>query len=238
MCHSEQPVGLVLLGGFQCAYLGNPVPLALGAQRLLALLALHPAGVHRVVAAERLWPAAEPDRAAANLRAALWRGKRIGEKLVIDPCAPRLRLAPTVGVDMHILLERLRDPSQPAWDDNERKDAVTGLTSTLLPDWSDDWLTFERERWNQTRVHHLERIAQQLLAQEHYFAALETALAAVALEPIRETAHRIIIETHLAEGNKATALQHYQRYRGLLQRELNVAPSPLLDELIRPLTWS
>jgi hypothetical protein len=130
---SEQPVGLALLGGFECVYLGNPIPMALGAQRLLALLALQPAGVHRVVAAERLWPASEPGRAAANLRSALWRGKRIGDALVIDPCAPRLRLTPTVGVDMHVLLERIRDPGRPAWEEDERKDAVAGLTRTLLP---------------------------------------------------------------------------------------------------------
>jgi DNA-binding SARP family transcriptional activator len=117
LCHrapvrnSEQPVSLALLGGFECVHRNNPVPLALGAKRLLALLALQPAGVHRVVAAGRLWPASEPGRAAANLRSALWRGKRIGEAPVIDPGAQRLRLAPTVGVDMHILLERIRGPT-------------------------------------------------------------------------------------------------------------------------------
>jgi DNA-binding SARP family transcriptional activator len=236
--HSEQTVGLTLLGGFECVHRGNPVPLALGAKRLLALLALQPAGVHRVVAAERLWPASEPDRAVANLRSALWHGKRIGEAPVIDPGGPRLRLAPTVGVDIHLLLERIRGPGRTGWEDDEHKDAVAGLTRTLLPGWSDDWLTFERERWDQVRVHHLECIARQLLAQEHYFAALETAMAAIAVEPIRETAHRIVIEIHLAEGNKATALKHYQRYRGMLQRELNVAPSQQMDQLVRALTWS
>jgi DNA-binding SARP family transcriptional activator len=135
-------------------------------------------------------------------------------------------------------LERIRGPGRTGWEDDEHKDAVAGLTRTLLPGWSDDWLTFERERWDQVRVHNLERIARELLAQERYFAALETAMAAIAVEPIRETAHRIVIEIHLAEGNKATALQHYQRYRGMLQRDLNVAPSQQMDQLVRPLTWS
>jgi hypothetical protein len=39
-------------------------------------------------------------------------------------------------------------------------------------------------------VHDLECIARQLLAQGHYVAALETAMEAIAVEPIRETARK------------------------------------------------
>jgi DNA-binding SARP family transcriptional activator len=40
---------------------------------------------------------------------------------------------------------------------------------------------------------------------------------------------------HIAEGNMASALRHYQRYRALLHRELGVAPSPRMTRLVRPL---
>jgi hypothetical protein len=134
-------------------------------------------------------------------------GTRPADRLHLDRGQPRTpAAAPTVGVDIHLLLERIRGPGRTAWEDGEHTDAVAGLTRTLLPGWSDDWLTVERERWDQVRVHNLECIARQLLAQEHYFAALETAMEAIAVEPIRETAHRIVIEIHLAEATRPPPL--------------------------------
>lgn len=232
----DPEVRLCLLGGFECVAGSRTVNLSLGAQRLLALLALNGTGIHRVVASRHLWPESPPTRAAANLRSALWRGRRIGSTAVIDSSQPRLRLTPHVETDVRVLIERLGERA--SWDDAERRAVVIRLSRSLLPDWSDDWLTFERERWDQVRLHGLEEIAQQLQEQGDYLAALETAMEAVALEPIRETAHRIVIEVHLAEGNRATALRHYQRYCDLLRRELGVAPFDRMDQLVRPHTWS
>jgi DNA-binding SARP family transcriptional activator len=58
----------------------------------------------------------------------------------------------------------------------------------------------------------------------------------VEIEPYRESAQRVLIEIHIAEGNYATALRQYQRYRGMLQRELGIGPTPQLDRLVQPLT--
>jgi len=112
---------------------------------------------------------------------------------------------------------------------------VDGLSRELLPHWSDDWLILERERWDQLRLHTLESLAQQLRTAGRYLPALQTALAAIAIEPIRETAHRIVIEVHIAEGNVASALKHYQHYRAILQRELGVGPSQRMVQLVRAL---
>jgi len=212
--------------------------LPLGAQRLLALLALQNGGIHRAAAGERLWPDSTRNRAAANLRSALWRGKRVGDVTLIDRTGPRLRLMSAVTVDLHELMARARHITEPAY----RSPAIGGweamvdaLSRELLPDWSEDWLLLERERWDQVRLHTLEGLVKQLWAEEHYMAALQAALATIAIEPIRETAHRLVIEVHIAEGNAASALKHYQHYRRLLQRELGVAPSQRMDQLVRPL---
>lgn len=236
--YSGRYVQLILLGGFDCLLDQTSVPMALGAQRLIALLALQPQGMHRSVAGGRLWPASSQDRAAANLRSALWRVKRVDQPPIIEHRGPRLSLAPSVVVDVQALWHRIRDSCRKDWESDEHKTLVAGLTRELLPEWDDAWLIYERERWNQLRIHALERIAGELLIQGNHFGALETAMEAVALEPIRETAHRIVVEVHLAEGNKASALRHYQHYRGLLQRELGVTPSPSMDQLVKPLTWA
>jgi DNA-binding SARP family transcriptional activator len=75
-------------------------------------------------------------------------------------------------------------------------------------------------------------MALQYLADEDYLTALDAALAAVAVDSIRESAHRIVVKVHIAEGNSASAIRHYQWYRGLVRRELGVAPSRQMDELI------
>lgn len=228
-------VRLGVLGGFELVHAGCRIALPLGAQRLLALLALQDGGVHRTAAAERLWPDSLPARAAANLRSALWRGRATGSATVIECAGPRLQLSPVVQVDLNEvgrhaqeILEPLSPPGDGAFDT-----LIEGLSRELLPGWSEDWLLMERERWDQIRLHTLEHLAQRLRSEKRYLAALQAALAAIAIEPIRETAHRIVIEVHADEGNVASAVKHYQRYRALLQLELGVSPSSQMAQLVR-----
>lgn len=224
---------LGLLGGFDCTVGDQRYSLPLGTQRLLALLALQEGGTHRSTAAELLWPDSSVARAAGNLRSALWRGRQLGDVPLVENVGPRLRLTRDVHVDVrrtHTGVARaLRGESTP--DDPHFGALVVALSLELLPSWCDEWLLLERERWDQVRVHALEGIAELLLAEARYLEAMQTALAAVAVEPIRETAHRIVIEVHLAEGNAASALRHYHKYRTQLHRELGVAPSARLARL-------
>lgn len=227
---------LALLGGFHLSHLGGPVALSLGARRLLALLALHD-DVHRATAAEQLWPDSSTARAAANLRSALWRGRRVGCVPVIDCVGPRLRLAPAACVDVREIREQVQrtiERERPP-DSHDVDSLLDGLGRDLLPGWSEDWLVLERERWNQIRLHALETMAHRLMAAGHYLPAMQTALAAIAIEPLRETPHRTVMEIHVAEGNRASAIMKYRSYRVLLQRELGVAPSSKMIALARDL---
>jgi DNA-binding SARP family transcriptional activator len=239
MQEKSNKVHLALLGGFECIYGGHSVLLPLGSQRLLALLALRRSGVHRAVAGERLWHDSTPERAAANLRSALWRGRRLGNTTMIESVGPRLSLAPAVDVDLHQILDQhsaLAHHGSSYQRVINHLELVDVLTRRLLPEWSDDWLVLERGRWEEFRLHALENLAGQLLAEGRYLDALHTALAATSIEPIRETAHRIVIEVYLAEGNAASALKYYQHYRELVRDELGVEPSARLNQLVQGLT--
>ncbi len=229
---------LTLLGGFQFS-LQNNLCIPLGARRLLALLALEDGEVDRTTATERLWPDSRHGRAAANFRSALWQGKRAGCATLIDCVGPRLRLSSSVQVDLHELLRNARQivEAGPSTSGDPRYlEIIDGLSHELLPTWSDDWLLPKRVRWDQVRLHYLETLAQQFLTVENYLTALEAALAAIAIEPFRESAHRLVLKVHIAEGNSACAMKHYHRYRGLLVREVGVKPSRQMVELIHPLT--
>jgi DNA-binding SARP family transcriptional activator len=190
-----------------------------------------------VTAAELLWPDSPRARALANLRSALWRSRAVHGLTVIDCAGPRLRLSPQVEVDHRFALECARNIAGIGDDPpgEHGADLIARLSRGLLPDWFDDWLLMDQERWDQIRLHTLETVAGRLMAAGRYLLALEAALSAVAIEPVRESAHRTVVQVYLAEGNSACALKHYQRYSRLVLREMGVGPSSHMTKLIAPL---
>jgi DNA-binding SARP family transcriptional activator len=103
----------------------------------------------------------------------------------------------------------------------------------LLPGWYDDWVIFERERIRQRFLHALEALSRHLIAVGRFADAVEAAISVVSGDPLRESANRVLIEAHLAEGNVVEARRAYKRYRDTVRRELGVEPSEQLARLMR-----
>jgi DNA-binding SARP family transcriptional activator len=230
-------VRLRLLGGFETSCAGTVVPLPLGAQRLLAFLVAHEVPLMRTYVAEALWPDSRQRRASANLRSVVWRIRQTDHNLIVSD-GSRLSLATDIGVDLHewaASARRLLDRSA-AWTVGEfTPELATALSTELLCDWYDEWVLLEQDRWNQLRFHALEALAERLLEAGELSRAVDAALAAVRAEPLRESAHRILIRVYAAEGNWSDAMTQYQRYRHLVRRELNTPPTAQMEELIRVL---
>lgn len=228
-------ITLSLLDVFELRCGEESIALPMTAQRLLAFLAVHDRPLRRLYVAGTLWLETPEDRAAANLRTSLWRLHQAGHELV-QATNHSLRLAPGVRVDVQetaALAHRLLAGSDECDDvDLDR----AGLRGELLPDWYDDWLLIERERVRQLTLHALEALGERLLVAGRLGQALETALAAFACEPLRESAHRLLIKVHLAEGNAGEAVRQFQQCRRLLGEQLGLTPSPQLEELVRDLT--
>ncbi|MER5811417.1 BTAD domain-containing putative transcriptional regulator [Streptomyces sp. NPDC002033] len=232
----SQGAHLEILRPFQVTCGGRRVAVSHAAQRLLAFLALHREGMDRRSIAEQLWPDCTTCRAAANLRSALCQGRRLGPGPVIESVDRSLALAPSCSVDFH---EAWGAACRLVSGDGQLPDGdrlVADLSQDLLPGWDDEWLLLPRERWDQLRLYALEALAKHFQTEGRHLSALQTSLAAVSIDPFRETPHRIAVEVHLAEGNVASAVKRYQDYRRLLQMELKVAPSPQLTRLVRDLT--
>jgi DNA-binding SARP family transcriptional activator len=232
--NGSSPPQLLLMGGFELRCREEAVLLPLGAQRVLAFLALRDAPLMRTYIGETLWFESHLRRAGANLRSAVWRVRRLSDEL-LDASGNRLKLAPGVRVDVNegrALARRLLDRSVRCAPGDLGPAAVAALSADLLPEWSDDWLLLERDRWNQVRVHALEAQTERLLGLGNYSQAVEAALAAVGVEPLRESAHRLLIRVHAAEGNWSEALSQYHRYRRLAHRELRIAPTDLMEKLM------
>lgn len=220
---------LEMLGGFALRCGADEVPLPLGAERLLAYVALHDAPVARGDVAATLWLDVDEAPSSANLRSTLWRLRRSCDD-VLEVTQGHLRLAPAVAVDARdslCLARELVSDDAPIPADSGRQ-ALAVLAADLLPDWYDEWLLFARERWRQLRLHALESLARRLAAGHAYADAIEAALAALDAEPLRESAHSCLIAVHLAEGNRMEARRAYDRLVTLLDSELGVEPSAAL----------
>jgi DNA-binding SARP family transcriptional activator len=87
----------------------------------------------------------------------------------------------------------------------------------------------------QLRVQALELTAGWLLKQGDIAAALVAASAAVAIEPLRESAQRMLIRVHIHDGNYYAALRDYHDFHTRMLRELGIAPSDQMRALISPI---
>jgi DNA-binding SARP family transcriptional activator len=203
-----------------------------GSRRLVVLVALAGTPVDRRQVGGQLWPCGGDARAAGNLRSALWRLNKAD--IGVIGCDGRLLvLQDNVDVDVHLACAW----AQRLIEDEPEEEDLQGIpwpagALDLLPGWYDDWVVFERERVRQWLLHGLEELARVLSARGRYAEAVDAALVAIATEPLRETAHRVLVHVHLAEGNVTEARRAYGLCRATFRRELGVEPSPALARLV------
>ncbi|HEY2073463.1 MAG TPA: BTAD domain-containing putative transcriptional regulator [Gaiellaceae bacterium] len=218
---------LRLLNAFEVVCDGASVELPLGAQRLVAFVALRRRPVRREYAAGMLWLDVSDERAAANLRSTLWRIQKLTPQL-LDTAGGRLCLASDVQIDLHAAEQAAHGVLAGASD---RPD-LRLFAADVLPDWYDEWLVLERERFRQFRLSALEELCERWTTAGRLGEALELGLLSVAGEPLRESAHRALIRVHIATGNAAEALRQYGVCRRLLYDQLGIEPTQQLRELI------
>jgi DNA-binding SARP family transcriptional activator len=220
---------LQLLGDFALRREQVRVALATTPQRLVAFLAIN-GPTARPVIMSTLWPRVGEKHARGRLRTAIWRVHR-GAPYLLAPAGDMVGLGPGVSVDIRAITDSaqtvLRGSGQLPADR-----VMLSASGELLAGWYDDWVIIERERFRQLRLHALDALAGRLTAQGRYAYALEAAVESARIEPLRETANRLIIAIHLAEGNVGGALRHYRFFRSLLDAELGIEPSAQITAML------
>lgn len=217
---SAAQVRLRLLEGFELTVDGEPHELPPSAERLVAYLALQSRPAVRTQVAGVLWGDRHEDRAAACLRSAIWRANSGCCRALVEAGRTRVSLPTTVLVDA-------RDAAAAAHAQLVGGAPVNPelLRGELLPGWYEDWVLVERERLRQLCLAGMESMAQTLLDAGQPQLAVEAALAVVSVEPLREAAHRILIDAHVAFGNRIAALRQFEKCRLILATEVGLAPS-------------
>ncbi len=217
-------VALDLLGGFDLRVEGRTTPLPMPARRVLVFVALRRRAVARSYVAQSLWANATESHADGNLRSALWKLGRAAPSLLVVR-GGQLALEAGVEVDLYRSVALARSLLSEGSNLEPHELDEHGLCDDLLPDWYDEWLLPERESFRQLRLHALEQLCTRFVSLRSFGRAVHAGLAAVSAEPLRESANAVLIKAYLAEGNTGEALRQYERYRDLLRRELDLAPT-------------
>lgn len=232
---------LRLLGGFALRRCARPLVLPESLQRLIAYLALRGPAPRRT-AAGVLWPSTSDGRAMASMRTAVWRLGRAAHGL-LDPPSDVLALREEVAVDVAAIDGSPAGGAAP--DLLPGQQLLPGLPGQqllpgrqllpareLLPGWYDDWVIMDRERLRHRYLRALETAAETAIDDGRPCAALDLALAAAAADPLRESAHRLVVRALLADGNVGAARRHFAFVRDILREQLGIAPSAQLAALI------
>ena len=106
-----------------------------------------------------------------------------------------------------------------------RADFLAGFTLADAVEF-DAWQTFQTESLRLELAAALEKLAQGLAGRRQWEAALGHARRWLALDPLHEPAHRLLIQLHAWAGERGAAVRQYQECVKVLQEELGIEPEP------------
>jgi DNA-binding SARP family transcriptional activator len=191
------------------------------ARALLGWLALHP-GVHaRSTVAGTLWPDVLEESSRRSLRNALSLARRAlgssGGALVATRETIALSAEPDVWVDV-----RAFDQLAAA---RQHEAALEVCRGELLAGLDDDWVLSARDRHRERQAELLAALAAAAEAAGDVSIAVGFARRRAALDPLDEPAHRDLMRTLAADGDRAGALVTYAALAERLRHELGIAAS-------------
>jgi DNA-binding SARP family transcriptional activator len=229
--HAQASVRLRLLGSFSLTVDGRIARLPFSVQRLIAFLGMT-RQADRHTAAGSLWPDVTEARASCSLRAVLSKIQQLCP-YTVESRSNYLILSPVVGVDTLFLRKVATRVAARSADAIQDALALLDLRGELLPTWDEEWLTFEREELRQIRLQALDCCTAQLYRSGHLAGAMMLAFEAIRADPLRESAYRLVVAIHMAQGNRAQALHAYRAYADNLWLEYRIRPSPLFKDLVQ-----
>lgn len=209
-------------------------PLTPALQRLVCFLAFQPSPARRTYVSGTLWSDADEQHASASLRSALWRLQPLH---IVCASSTHLWLNPCVEVDLHKVSDRALSVLRSTPSDDQLIEVARELLDVgddILPGCYEDWIIAERERFRLIRLQALDCIGELLIQSGRCCDALQVALDVTQAEPLRESAHRLLVRVHLVQGNVAEAIRQYDHYARIVGAHLNSQPSPVMRALMAP----
>ena len=199
--------------------------------------------------AEVMWPGGQPSTWESSLRGLMSRMRRELEGLGL---APSNGLTAALGCyQLHLPIDAIVDVEEaernvlraeasleagrPETARRDAEEALVVVSGPFLPGASGLWVEERQLALRELHVRTLEALADANSGLGRSADALDAAARAVALEPLRETAHFRLVRAHAAAGNRAQALRAYEECRQLLAEAVGVSPSGFMQTAYRAL---
>ena len=203
-------------------------PVHVGSRKALAILAVLAldGSATRTRLTGLLWPEADAASGRRNLRRELFRLRELGLPLE-EAADATLSLGAGIEVDGLQLLndDRLPETAGLAFD------GLDGVGSAELDAWLQRWRARLAERHGQA----LDQHASECEAGGDLAAALTLRSRDWAADPLQEAAALHVMRLKAALGDRAGALQAYQRLSQVLRDELDIEPSQPVQVLMQSL---
>jgi DNA-binding SARP family transcriptional activator len=216
---------------------GRPIELPTRKSLLLLAYLAVPAGIAhaRDKLADLLWPTSGQDQARGSLRHALAALRKALGPTAIDGARDQVRLNPgLIGVDLDAVAAMAEGRRAP-----ELSGLIGSASATFLDgvagegDALDEWLAFERTRARTLLQGAFERAVEAATAAGRFADSIALAERLVALDPLREHSHRVLMRTFVGAGERSKALAQFRALQALLKAELGAAPSASTAALAR-----
>lgn len=237
------PLHIELLGGMTLTLGGQPLSglKTRKAEALLAYLACQQRPFTREALAAVFWDGSIEAQALANLRKLLSELRQVvGDYLRIERDVVCFNQDAPHEIDVVTFrqLSTALEEGDPLTPDTDpfvarlatavalyRGDFLAGfyLRDSLA---FDEWASLERERLRLRMMHALQWLTSQAVYQGHTDRALPYLQQWLALEPLSEEGHRLLMRLYAWRGQRNLALAQYQACASLLQDELNLPPTP------------
>lgn len=196
--------------------------------------------IARSALADAIWPQQLPaswdgslSAIASKLRALLTRlGLHDGATLTASGGCYELRLPADAWIDHEAAADGIHEAESALQAGDPRRAygpsaiAYQIARRPFLPGEEGAWFEQRRSKLASMAIRALECRAEVYLWNGEHSLAVEAARDAVASQPFRESAYRLLMRAHTAAGNAAEALRVYERCKSLIAEELGAPPSP------------
>lgn len=201
------------------------------AEVLLTYLALEPGQLHsRDRLMDLLWSDRGEDQARNSLRQTLSALKKALD--AIDPQPLKIDRTTVTVIADSIAMDTFELASPSATTDAINLYRGEFLEGVVVRDPSgEEWLTSERDRYRRIAVEEIESLLTQQIKIGAVDSAVETGERLVGLDPLRESAWRLLMQVYAARGERGQAVKAYTRCTDFFDKELGIEPEQETKEL-------
>lgn len=211
------------------------------ARDLFFLLLAHPEGLTKEQVGLYMWPDASPEDLNVRFKNTLYRLRRaIGNQaILLGDQGYRFNQMLDYFYDVETFvtgIQLAKEASSTIQKVSHLNTVVKQYRGDYLTDFGQLWVMADRESYRRMYLDALLQLAGFYYQELELASALNYCQQALDEDPVLEEAHRLIMQIHASNGNKAEVIRQYEQCRQVLMETFDVPPSQqtrdLFDTLI------